>query len=235
MPACVDKSFSSSFSFILSALPHAQLTVRKQCFNCSGVRDEVHFCLFKALVLPKLMLVMRVEMATRGACLHSLHLRHYLGSPLSRNELVFRVVNVVRRFKSEALRLVRYNLEFALVFGYTGNLVLEVINLITSVFTLLLTDSTVLHLIVWVLRVLLMEDVMLAILPAGEICCVVAGLVHGSVLLQFFFDARLGALSESSIVNGLGRGGKLHLVRVDNFSLLLHVECLLVILNDGLC
>ena len=85
--------------------------------------------------------------------------------------------------------------------------------------------------VVGVLRALLMEHIILAVVPVGERCMVRASLLDrlcGTSDRNVFLRNRLTLLATEPL---LVRGLEVHRVRVNNLCLLLHVEGLLVVLD----
>jgi hypothetical protein len=78
---------------------------------------------------------------------------------------------------------------------------------------------------------LLMENILFAILPVGEISGVAAAILDGLFHLQHFRVLLFCLLAKSTIVNGPGLGSELHLVRVNDLGFLLGVERDLVALH----
>lgn len=56
-------------------------------------------------------------------------------------------------------------------------------------------------------------------------------LVDGLLFLELLTDERHSARTISAVMHGFSSGGELHFVGVDNLSLLLHVESILVVLH----
>jgi hypothetical protein len=103
------------------------------------------------------------------------------------------------------------------------------LNLVSGEFACVRVNSAVGHSIEGVLRILLMEDVLLAILPVGEVGGVTAAVLNGLFHLEDLRVLLLGPLAKRSIVDGLRLRNQLHLVGVNDFGLLFRVERHLVI------
>lgn len=88
--------------------------------------------------------------------------------------------------------------------------------------------------IVWVLRMALMEDIVLSVVPVGEGCAVRTRLLDwlGRFLDLFLFGGDGFAFITS--VFGFVRGDEVHPVRVNDLGLFLHIEGLFVALYVGL-
>lgn len=85
--------------------------------------------------------------------------------------------------------------------------------------------------VVRVLRVLLMEDVILSVVPVGEGGVVGARLLDGLGRLHNFTLLGLGALSFLAGVLGLVGRHKVHCVRIDDLGFLFQVKGLLMALD----
>ena len=79
------------------------------------------------------------------------------------------------------------------------------------------------------LRMLLVEDVILAVLPVGERCLVRTGLLDGLRCINDVLHFLLCLIAFLSSELGFVSGCHVHLVRVDDLGLLLEVEGLLVV------
>jgi hypothetical protein len=79
--------------------------------------------------------------------------------------------------------------------------------------------------------VLFVENILLSVLPVGEIGSVAAALLDGLVHLEHLGMLLFGLLSPVSIMNGFSLSSQLHLVGVNDFGLLLRVERHLVTLH----
>lgn len=79
------------------------------------------------------------------------------------------------------------------------------------------------------LRMLLVEDVILAVLPVGERCLVRTGLLDGLRCINDVLHFLLCFITFLSSELGFVSGCHVHLVRVDDLGLLLEVEGLLVV------
>lgn len=121
-----------------------------------------------------------------------------------------------------------------MVFCDASNLVLKFVHLTSGVLTLVSADTAMDHLVEWVLRMLLMEDVLFTIFPVREISSIMTVLVNGLLLLKFLTNARLSASTVGSIMDGFSSGGELHFMGVNDLSLFLHVESFLVVFHDRL-
>jgi len=85
----------------------------------------------------------------------------------------------------------------------------------------------------WILGVFLVEHIRIAVLPVGVIHLVTAHELHGALPKNAVVDFGFGTLALLAIMNDALGSVHVHCVRVDDFSFLLEIKCLLVIF--GVC
>lgn len=204
----------------------------------SGVGDAIDD-LVGDFVLSELLLIDGLEVAWQTLCLDWVH---YWGALLHALRRVgFDEPEILERLGVRGLEVeVSGNITRKFELARVGVLVqeflhaLQLLHLSLGVILLVRRSTVEGQLVVRVLRVLLMEDVVFAVIPVGEGGVVGAEAVDGlGGLFDFLVLRRILQALLTSEFRPVRRR-HVHLVRVDDLGLLLKVEGLFVVLDLGL-